>query len=67
MPGFGSKDSASGAAGHHPNDGEPCPGERFEQAQETWMLSEFCDRGAPRPYSAHRIMPSGVSWGNNGA
>ena len=48
-PGFGSKDSASGAAGHHPADGEPTPGDCFEEAQETWMLSEFCDRGAPRP------------------
>ncbi len=44
--GRGSKDSAKGSAGHHPADGhpeEPC----FEEAQETWMLSEFCDRGAP--------------------
>ena len=51
-PSFGSKDSASGAAGHHPSNGEPCPAKCFEEAQETWMLSEFCDRGAPAALAA---------------
>ncbi|KAK9826762.1 hypothetical protein WJX81_007239 [Elliptochloris bilobata] len=42
----GSKDSANGSAGHRPGgEGEPSPGDCFEDAQETWMLSEFCDRG----------------------
>ncbi len=55
----GSTDSAIGTAGHHPTGGDVANAKAcFEDVQETWMLSEFCDCGADEsPPSLNHASP----------